>query len=123
VDEILELEPGVRVLGRKTVQEDEPFLAGHFPGRPIMPGVLMVEALAQAGAVGVLSHPEYAGRLALFAGLDDVRFRRLVTPGDVLGLELVIDRLRSRVGRGTGRVLVGDEVAVDAVLTFGFADG
>jgi 3-hydroxyacyl-[acyl-carrier-protein] dehydratase len=73
--------------------------------------------------VGVLSHPDHAGRLALFAGLDDVRFRRLVTPGDVLDLELVIDRLRSRVGRGTGRVMVGDEVAVDAVLTFGFADG
>src|SRR5881394_4229193 len=82
IDEVVELEPGVRVLARKTVRADEWYLAGHFPGRPIMPGVLMVEALAQAGAVGVLSHPDYAGRLALFAGLDEVRFRRLVQPGD-----------------------------------------
>jgi 3-hydroxyacyl-[acyl-carrier-protein] dehydratase len=122
VDEVLELEPGERVLARKTVRAEEWYLAGHFPGRPIMPGVLMVEALAQAGAVGVLSHPDYVGRLALFAGLDDVRFRRLVTPGDVLTLELRIDRLRRSVGRGTGQVRVGDEVAVDAAMMFGFAD-
>src|SRR3954467_6435373 len=100
VDEGLELEPGVRCVARKTVRADEWYLAGHFPGRPIMPGVLMVEALAQAGAVGVLSHPDYAGRLALFAGLDEVRFRRLVQPGDVLDLELRIDRLRRAIGRG-----------------------
>jgi 3-hydroxyacyl-[acyl-carrier-protein] dehydratase len=122
VDEIVELEPGVRVVGRKAVTEEDWYLAGHFPGRPIMPGVLMVEALAQAGAVGVLSHPDYAGRLALFAGLDDVRFRRMVTPGDVLELDLTVDRLRRALGRGTGQVRVHGAVAVDAVLTFGFAD-
>ena len=81
VDEITELVPGERVRGRYTVRGDEYFLQGHFPGRPIMPGVLMVEALAQAGCVGVLSHDDFAGKLAVFAGLEGVRFRRLVTPG------------------------------------------
>ncbi len=122
VDEILELEPGVRVVGQKTVRPDEWYLQGHFPGRPIMPGVLMVEALAQTGAVGVLSDPDYEGRFAVFAGLDGVRFRRIVVPGDVLTLEMTVDRLRRSVGRGTGQARVGSEVAVDATLTFGFLD-
>jgi len=113
VDEIVELVPGERVRGRYTVRGDEYFLQGHFPGRPIMPGVLMVEALAQAGCVGVLSHD---------AGLEGVRFRRLVTPGDTLELELVVDKLRRALGRGTGTVRVGDEVAVEAQLIFGFID-
>ena len=81
-----------------------------------MPGVLMVEALAQAGCVGVLSHDDFAGKLAVFAGLEGVRFRRLVTPGDTLELELVVDKLRRALGRGTGTVRVGDEVAVEAQL-------
>jgi 3-hydroxyacyl-[acyl-carrier-protein] dehydratase len=122
VDEIIELVPGERVRGRYTVRGDEYFLQGHFPGRPIMPGVLMVEALAQAGCVGVLSHDDFAGKLAVFAGLEGVRFRRLVTPGDTLELELVVDKLRRALGRGTGTVRVGDEVAVEAQLIFGFID-
>jgi 3-hydroxyacyl-[acyl-carrier-protein] dehydratase len=122
VDEIVELVPGERVRGRYTVRGDEYFLQGHFPGRPIMPGVLMVEALAQAGCVGVLSHDDFAGKLAVFAGLEGVRFRRLVTPGDTLELELVVDKLRRALGRGTGTVRVGDEVAVEAQLIFGFID-
>jgi 3-hydroxyacyl-[acyl-carrier-protein] dehydratase len=122
VDEITELVPGERVRGRYSVRGDEDFLQGHFPGRPIMPGVLMVEALAQAGCVGVLSHDDFAGKLAVFAGLEGVRFRRLVTPGDTLDLELVVDKLRRALGRGTGTVRVGDEVAVEAQLIFGFID-
>jgi 3-hydroxyacyl-[acyl-carrier-protein] dehydratase len=122
VDEIVELVPGERVRVRYTVRGDEYFLQGHFPGRPIMPGVLMVEALAQAGCVGVLSHDDFAGKLAVFAGLEGVRFRRLVTPGDTLELELVVDKLRRALGRGTGTVRVGDEVAVEAQLIFGFID-
>jgi 3-hydroxyacyl-[acyl-carrier-protein] dehydratase len=122
VDEIVELTPGERVLGRKLVREEEWFLRGHFPGNPIMPGVLMIEALAQAGCVAVLSHPEYAGKLIVFAGLDEVRFRRIVRPGETLELELVVDRLRRRLGRGTARASVGDELAVEAQLTFGLLD-
>jgi 3-hydroxyacyl-[acyl-carrier-protein] dehydratase len=122
VDEIVELVPGERVRGRYTVRGDEYFLQGHFPGRPIMPGVLMIEALAQAGCVGVLAHDDFQGKLAVFAGLEEVRFRRLVTPGDTLELELVVDKLRRALGRGTGTVKVGDEIAVEAKLIFGFID-
>jgi 3-hydroxyacyl-[acyl-carrier-protein] dehydratase len=122
VDEIVELIPGERVRGRYTVRGDEYFLQGHFPGRPIMPGVLMIEALAQAGCVGVLAHDDFQGKLAVFAGLEEVRFRRLVTPGDTLELELVVDKLRRALGRGSGTVKVGDEIAVEAKLIFGFID-
>ena len=100
LDEVTEIIPGKRVVARKLVREDEWYLAGHFPGRPIMPGVLMVEAMAQAGAVAVLSEPSNAGKLALFAGINDVRFKRLVTPGDELELVCELDRLRGPIGRG-----------------------
>ncbi len=122
IDEIIELEPGVRVVARSTVPGDAWYLRGHFPGNPIMPGVLMVEALAQAGAVGVLSHPDFSGRVPLFAGIDGVRFRRVVRPGDVLDFELVVDRLRSTFGRGTGSVHCNGEKVLDAQLSFGFTD-
>ena len=123
VDEVLELVPGERVLARLEVRAEMVFLAGHFPGRPIMPGVLSVEALAQAGCVGVLSHPDYSGRLAVFAGLEEVRFRRLVTPGDVLELDVRLTSLRRALGRGTGEARVAGEVAVSVgQLIFGFVD-
>ena len=122
LDEVVELEPGARVRARFTVRGDEWFLRGHFPGEPIMPGVLMVEALAQAGAVGVLSHPDFTGRVPLFAGIDGVRFRRIVRPGDVLDFELIVDRLRSTFGRGSGSVSCNGETVLEAKLSFGFTD-
>ena len=118
LDEVTELEPGVRVVARKRVQDDEWYLAGHFPGRPIMPGVLMVEALAQTGAVAVLSEEENRGKLALFAGIDDVRFKRIVTPGDELELVCELERVRGPIGRGKARATVDGELAVRGTLTF-----
>ena len=118
LDEVLELEPGARVVARKTVRADEWYLAGHFPGRPIMPGVLMVEALAQAGAVAVLVQEENRGKLALFAGIDDVRFKRIVEPGDELTLECQLETVRGPIGRGKARATVDGQLAVRGTLTF-----
>ena len=116
VDEVLELVPGERVLARKTVTEDD--CAGHFPGNPIMPGVKMVEALAQCGAVAVLAEQENRGKLALFAGIDDVRFKRIVRPGDVLDLLCEVEAVRGPVGKGKVRASVDGELAVRGTLTF-----
>jgi len=120
LDEVLELEPGTRVVARKTVREED--CAGHFPGNPIMPGVLMVEALAQAGAVAVLSEEENRGKLALFAGIDDVRFKRVVRPGDTLRLECDVEAVRGPIGRGKARATVDGELAVRGTLTFAVGD-
>jgi len=122
VDRILELEHGVRAVGLKQVTANEPFFAGHFPGRPIMPGVLQIEALAQVGAVALLSEPEHRGKLALFAGLDGVRFRRLVVPGDTLRLEVTLEKLRRRIGKGHGVATVDGAVAAEGEFTFAIAD-
>ena len=121
VDRIDELEPGVRAVGIKNVTQNEPFFQGHFPDYPVMPGVLIIEALAQVGAVSVMAGGEHQDKLALFAGIDGVRFRRQVVPGDVLTMEVEIDRLKGRVGRGTGRSAVGDERVCEAQLMFAFA--
>jgi 3-hydroxyacyl-[acyl-carrier-protein] dehydratase len=118
IDEIVELELGVRAVARKTVRADEWYLAGHFPGRPIMPGVLIVEAMAQTGAVAVLSEEENRGRLALFAGIDDVRFKRLVQPGDELELTCVLERVRGPIGKGRATAHVAGELAARGTLTF-----
>ncbi|MBD0291673.1 MAG: 3-hydroxyacyl-ACP dehydratase FabZ [Thermoleophilia bacterium] len=122
LDEVLELEPGARVVARKEVRKDEWYLAGHFPGRPIMPGVLMVEAMAQAGAVAVLSERENRGKLALFAGIDDVRFKRLVEPGDVLELTCEVEKVRGPVGRGKAKATVAGSLAVRGTLTFAVSE-
>jgi 3-hydroxyacyl-[acyl-carrier-protein] dehydratase len=122
LDEVLELEPGRRVVARKSVRGDEWFFPGHFPGRPIMPGVIMVEALAQAGAVAVLAEDENRGKLALFAGIDDVRFKRIVEPGDELTLTCEIESVRGPIGRGRATATVGGKLAVRGTLTFAAAD-
>jgi 3-hydroxyacyl-[acyl-carrier-protein] dehydratase len=118
IDEVLELEPGERVRARKTVRPDEWYLAGHFPGRPVMPGVLIVEAMAQTGAVAVLSQEENRGRIALFAGIDDVRFKRIVEPGDELELECTLEVVRGPIGRGKATARVAGELAARGILTF-----
>ncbi|HWB55841.1 MAG TPA: 3-hydroxyacyl-ACP dehydratase FabZ [Gaiellaceae bacterium] len=122
LDEVLVLEPGVRVVARKLVRPDEWYLAGHFPGRPVMPGVLMVEAMAQTGAVAVLADEENRGKLALFAGIDDVRFKRIVGPGDELELTCELERVRGPIGRGRATATVAGELAVRGTLTFAVTD-
>lgn len=122
VDSIDELEPGKRAVGRKNVTVNEPFFQGHFPGHPVMPGVLIVEALAQVGAVALLSLPENSGKLALFAGIDRVRFKRQVVPGDVLKLETELTRLRGSVGVGSARATVDGELAVSGEIMFAIGE-
>jgi 3-hydroxyacyl-[acyl-carrier-protein] dehydratase len=118
IDEVLELVPGERAVALKRVREDEWYLRGHFPGRPVMPGVLIVEAMAQTGAVAVLSEEENRGRIALFAGIDDTRFKRIVEPGDELQLECTLEQVRGPIGRGKARATVDGELAARGTLTF-----
>jgi 3-hydroxyacyl-[acyl-carrier-protein] dehydratase len=118
LDRVIELEPGRRVVAVKNVTANEPQFTGHFPGRPIMPGVLMVEALAQAGAVAVLSLPEYRGKLVLFAGIDDCRFKRTLLPGDQQLLKVELEKLRGVFGRGRAVASVDGELAVEATISF-----
>jgi 3-hydroxyacyl-[acyl-carrier-protein] dehydratase len=123
VDRILELEEGRRAVGLKVVSIDEPFFVGHFPAYPVMPGVLIAEALAQVGAVVVLRSSAAQGRLPFLAGLDNFRFRRQVVPGDVLRLEVKLTRLRDRAGRGHGIASVEGELAAEGDITFVIAAG
>jgi 3-hydroxyacyl-[acyl-carrier-protein] dehydratase len=118
LDEVVDLAPGERVVARKRVRPDEWYLSGHFPGRPIMPGVLIVEAMAQAGAVAVLSEEENRGKLALFAGIDGVRFKRVVEPGDELELTCELERVRGPIGRGKATAKVDGQLAARGTLTF-----
>ena len=118
VDCIEEMEPGVRAVGYKNVSYDESFFAGHFPGEPVMPGVLMVEALAQTGAVAVLSLPENKGKTAYFAAINSCKFKRKVVPGDRLRLECEIIKSKGPIGIGRATATVDGELAVVAELTF-----
>lgn len=122
VDRIVELDPGRRAVGLKNVSANEWFFEGHFPGHPIMPGVLIVEALAQTGAVAALSAEQFKGKLGLFAGIDGVRFRRQVVPGDQLRLEVEMERLRRGTGRAAATATVDGETAAEGRLTFALVD-
>lgn len=118
VDRIIEVEEGVRAVGIKNVSINEPFFAGHFPEYPVMPGVLILEALAQVGAVALLKGEANRGKIGLLAGVDNFRFRRQVRPGDVLTLEMQITRLKGTIGKGTGTAKVGDDIAAQGELMF-----
>ena len=118
IDRVIEFEPGERVVALRNVTVNELQFTGHFPGRPIMPGVLLIESLAQTGAVAVLSHPDNRGKLVLFAGIDECRFRRIVVPGDTLRLEITVEKLGRVSGRARAVATVDGEVAVEALLSF-----
>jgi len=123
VDRILELEPGKRGVGLKNVTVNEPFFQGHFPGYPVMPGVLVLEALAQVGAAVILSMEENRGKIGLFAGVDEFRWREQVKPGDTLTLEVEILRVRGPVGKGRATARVGERVVAEGTLMFALTDG
>ena len=118
VDRIIELEAGKKAVGIENVSSNEPFFLGHFPGHPIMPGVLILEALAQVGTVVILKMPEYNGYLGLFAGLDEVKFKRQVIPGDKLRLEVELLKLRKTFGIARGKAYVGEELAAEGIIKF-----
>jgi len=122
VDRVLELEPGDRIVALKNVTINEPFFQGHFPGKPVMPGVLIIEAMAQAGAVLILSKPENRSRLVYFMGIERVRYRRPVVAGDQVMLEGEVLRLRSKIGSLKGRALVDGHVACEGRMTFALGD-
>ncbi|MED4600722.1 3-hydroxyacyl-ACP dehydratase FabZ [Paenibacillus validus] len=122
VDRILEVEAGVRAVGLKNVTINEPFFQGHFPGYPVMPGVLITEALAQVGAVALLQAEANRGKIGLLAGVDGFRFRDQVKPGDTLLLEVVITRMKGAVGKGQATAKVGDRVVAEGEIMFALAD-
>lgn len=123
VDKIIDFdEQEKRAVGIKNVTMNEPFFQGHFPGRPIMPGVLIVEAMAQVGAVIILKLPEFAGKLAVFTGIESMKFRRQVIPGDTLRMEAALTRMRGTMGKAEVSAYVGDSLAAKGEISFAIVD-
>ncbi len=123
VTAVTAVEPGVSASGHWDLTGREEFFAGHFPSRPTLPGVLMVESIAQLGGIAVLLDPRYAGKLPLFGGIERARFRRQVVPGETLELQVTMDRLSARAGKGHGTASVGGQIACEAELLFVIVDG
>jgi len=121
IDEVLEMEPGNKIIALKYVKPDEYYFKGHFPGNPVMPRVLQVEAIAHAGAIAVLSLPEYKGKLVLFAGIDKAMFKRIVKPGDTLKIEVEVSEIRRNIGKAKGRASVDGSLACAAEAMFAVA--
>jgi 3-hydroxyacyl-[acyl-carrier-protein] dehydratase len=122
VDRVIEIEPPTRAVGIKNVTINEPFFQGHFPTYPVMPGVLIVEAMAQVGGVAVLAADEYKDKLALFAGIDNVRFKRQVKPGDTLRIEVEVQKIRRGLGIGAGTATVNGDLACKGDIMFALVD-
>lgn len=120
--DIIALDPGVSCTAQWVLTGDEAFWTGHFPGRPTLPGVLMIESMAQTGACAILAAPAYAAKLPLFGGVDGARFRRQVVPGNTLTVEVTLGRMSSRAGKGSGRAMLNGELACEAELLFVLAD-
>ncbi|HEY3314068.1 MAG TPA: 3-hydroxyacyl-ACP dehydratase FabZ [Bacillota bacterium] len=119
VDRIIDIDEATgKVVGLKNVSANEPYFQGHFPGRPIMPGVLIIEAMAQVGAVALLRRPEFQGKLALFAGIEKARFRQMVVPGDQLRIEIEPRGRRGRIGKSVAKAYVGEKLVAEAELMF-----
>ena len=118
IDTIEEMEAGVRAVAKKNVTMNEPYFQGHFPGNPVMPGVLIIEALAQTGAVAILSQEEWKGKTAYFAGISNAKFKKKVLPGDTLTLETEIIKVKGPIGVGQASAYVDGKLAASAQLTF-----
>lgn len=118
IDRVLDMEPGKKIIAIKNVTMNEPFFQGHFPSQPVMPGVLIVEAMAQAGAVILLSLEQFKGKIAYFGAINKAKFRGMVTPGDTLRIEVEITKIRSSAGIGMGIAYVGDKKVAEGELTF-----
>lgn len=118
LDKVLTVTPGESVVAQKNVTINEPFFQGHFPGNPVMPGVLQLEAMAQAGAVAILTLPKFKGKVAYFGGIKKAKFRQIVRPGDVLKIEVTLDKLRDQIGSGQGTIKVDDKIVCAAEFIF-----